>query len=240
MKFFPDAIFRQNCDNDASPHALIILNQPLTSTFYTLWSICQFRACADGGANRLYDQFESDEARLKYLPDFIAGDFDSLRDEVREFYSGAGVHLLHDPDQYSTDFMKCARQIDQTYNLIALGGTGGRVDQSFHSIYHLFLSNKRRQLLYLVSPESVTFLVEQGEGSDWSTIETPRDIFGDTCGIIPILGSSIISTKGLRWDVNDWETSFESQVSTNNKLSSDQVMIRTNRPVLFTLEIRTQ
>jgi len=65
------------------------------------------RICADGGANRLYDQVPSwrgvggpgahadgaaaDAARAAFLPDIIKGDLDSLRPQVREFYSRRGV-----------------------------------------------------------------------------------------------------------------------------------------------------
>jgi thiamine pyrophosphokinase len=36
--------------------ALIILNQPFSaSLLQRLWEACQWRCCADGGANRLYD-----------------------------------------------------------------------------------------------------------------------------------------------------------------------------------------
>lgn len=43
-----------------------------------------FKACADGGTNELYDNTADD--RDNYLPDLISGDFDSVRDEVLQFY----------------------------------------------------------------------------------------------------------------------------------------------------------
>lgn len=39
--------------------ALIIVNQPFSSTLLQrVWDACSWRACADGGANRLYDALE--------------------------------------------------------------------------------------------------------------------------------------------------------------------------------------
>lgn len=47
-------------------HALIILNQPFSAAlFHRVWLSCEWRCCADGGANRLYDLFEGDELRLQ-------------------------------------------------------------------------------------------------------------------------------------------------------------------------------
>ncbi len=55
------------------------------------------RVCADGGANRLYDELpsmlpngicdSSEEARKAHLPDVIMGDMDSVRPDVQEFYT---------------------------------------------------------------------------------------------------------------------------------------------------------
>jgi hypothetical protein len=48
------------------PHALIVLNQPFTfPLLQRLWKSTDWRCCADGGGNRLYDLFSIDEDRLK-------------------------------------------------------------------------------------------------------------------------------------------------------------------------------
>ena len=49
--------------------ALVILNQPIVSSYllHGLWTSCQRRYCADGGANRLYDALPNETERHKFV-----------------------------------------------------------------------------------------------------------------------------------------------------------------------------
>lgn len=49
---------------DVTPPDLLILNQPISdfAVFARLWSRSNFRLCADGGANRLFDMFSHELA----------------------------------------------------------------------------------------------------------------------------------------------------------------------------------
>lgn len=220
------------------PRALIVLNRPITNVdiFEKAWAACEIKVFADGGANRVYDKFV--DSREKYLPDYVTGDFDSLRDDVREYYENRNVKVVRNPDQYSTDFMKAAKIIEgkehHPYDILALGAMGGRVDQEFHSIHFLYLAFEKNQTVYLISDESITFLLGVGT----SIIRTPRTLLGETCGIIPVGVEAHITTSGFRWDIEDWPTRFGGQMSTSNELASDEVQVTTDQKIVFTVELR--
>ncbi|KAK9384839.1 thiamine pyrophosphokinase [Lipomyces mesembrius] len=218
--------------------ALIVLNQPITdlNMLDRVWSNAAVKICADGGTNRLYAALD-ESTRSKY-PD------------IRAYYEKElGVPVYYSPDQDSTDFGKCLLKLGELYPgerfpVVALGGTGGRVDQEFHSIHTLFVHEreakeedtaaKKKREITLLSDDSLTFLVGPGT----QKICTPRSVLGPTCGIIPVSGPTVISTRGFAWDIEDWATSFGTQVSTSNAMEADEVVIKSDQTVLFTLEIR--
>lgn len=104
---------------ESAKSALLVLNQEINvpSIFLKLWDTFKIRVCADGGANRLYDFFKDNESdRTKYLPDYIIGDFDSLKPEVEDYYRKAGVVIIRQKTQFSTDFTKALYLISVHFN----------------------------------------------------------------------------------------------------------------------------
>ena len=166
---------------------------------------------------------------------------------MEAFYRARGVAVIRDPDQYSTDFTKCLKWLRQhaidtrgvasRLDVIALGGLGGRVDQGFSQIHHLYMAAKDEELLvgeiYLLSEQSLSFVLEAG----LNRIELSRETFAGNVGIIPITGPAVITTNGLKWDVQDWKTEFGGEISTSNHLISETIEIETATRVLFTVEL---
>ncbi|KAI8999907.1 thiamine pyrophosphokinase [Hyaloraphidium curvatum] len=152
-------------------YALIVVNTPLCrrDSFEKIWNRAAVKICADGGANRLFDQFRGDDAaREEFLPGYIVGDLDSVRPEVMDHYAARGTRVLRFEDQDSTDLQKCITVLRQLevgidpaspvehrkralaerprakmdfvpHDLVVLGALNGRFDHCIASINTVFL-----------------------------------------------------------------------------------------------------
>lgn len=183
----------------SSDRHLLILNQPIPSfeILTKMWNSCNLKVCADGGANRLFQTFTSVTDRIKYKPDYIVGDLDSIKAEILEFYRSNEVTILKKPSQYSTDFQKCIELIfrENEGTLYVLGGLTGRIDHTISSFHTLLLNREKR--IILISADSMAFLLVPG----MHDIHSHAYYEGDTCGIFPLNGKALVITKGLQWDV---------------------------------------
>ncbi|THH09650.1 hypothetical protein EW146_g8628 [Bondarzewia mesenterica] len=231
--------------------ALIILNQPFSETLLQrLWQSTSWHCCADGGANRLFDLFSSREdgefQRADFIPDLVKGDLDSLRDDVRKYYASKGVSIVQDHDQDSTDLMKCifslqdkerAEGKSDLYDIVLLGGLSGRLDQTIHTLSYLHKMRKSGRRVFAVTDENIGWVLDEGE----HYISIPHSVLGPTCGLLPVgVDSTILSTRGLRWNLSDCVSGFDRLMSTSNHLvpGEDVVWVKTSRPIWWSAELR--
>ncbi|PLN79299.1 thiamine pyrophosphokinase [Aspergillus taichungensis] len=306
MEWDPTQFFCTDVDPPA-PYALVVLNQPINENAYgVLAGHARAIVCADGGANHFYEMMKGHHREDTDLPTLIIGDLDSIKPHVRSHYEKHGVSIVHDADQYSTDFTKSLkylraheadflplspeRKAEPSLSILIMGGLGGRVDQAFSQIHHLYLmmqeeeqeqrqsntfpsstsqsqkqdssteqkrpSKRKRNNLYLISEESITFILQPGQNK----IATPRTnrprlsqeeitkdknpeekenyLLSENIGIIPLSGPARITTHGLQWDVTDWKTEIGGQLSTSNHVRADEVEVCVEGPaVLVTVEL---
>ena len=172
--------------------------------------------------------------------------------------------MIEIEDQNSTDLEKClkhaaeeaGRLLDERYDeknledlserqrprldLVILGGLGGRADQAFSQIHALFAapriySGEWCGKVYLLTETSLMFVLDEG----LNTIVTPvgTGLFADHLGIIPMAKPAIISTRGLKWNVDDWFTAVGYSITTSNQIMQPVIQVRTSAPVLLTLEL---
>ncbi|CRG89052.1 thiamine pyrophosphokinase, putative [Talaromyces islandicus] len=295
MEWDPTSLFRTDTV-PTNPFAILVLNQPVNErAFDAVRRHACYTLLADGGANRYYDLAQSRSAASTDLPSCILGDLDSIQSHVRAHYAAHHVPILHDPDQYSTDFAKCMRflrthahaimsqenpalsdnhdlymtsrragpnlQRKKKLDVVVLGGLGGRVDQGFSQIHHLYMAHaQRREIssrlssagdenedilgeLYLLSEESLSFILSPGKHiihtplthrldlADTSADQDEKNVLAENVGIIPLAGPTFISLTGFEWDVTRWKTEIGGQLSTSNHIRASRLEIEVDMAV---------
>ncbi|CAI2172727.1 15946_t:CDS:2 [Funneliformis geosporum] len=194
-----------NTKGKRPPYIIIILNQPILrrNIFQILWENAELKICADGGANQLFDAFKGNQER--YIPDYIRGDLDSLRDDVRNYYHSKGTEIQCEIEQESTDFMKCINLVRikekatiSKYDVLAIGSSGGRLDHIMSNIHYLYKLRDERKI-FLLSDKNMSFLLQKGKHN----ILCDREIEGPSCGILPIgVQRATLTTTGLKWNMS--------------------------------------
>lgn len=127
--------------DESSGRVLVIVNSKdfHRGLMELLWNRCKWHLCADGGANRLFDSLPTEEERLRFIPDRIVGDLDSLRADVQTFYEAHGCvcELVFDQDRNDLDkTLMSAQYLGR--EAIILCGFGGRFDQQMAHIHSLY------------------------------------------------------------------------------------------------------
>ncbi|CAK7204691.1 thiamine pyrophosphokinase [Sporothrix eucalyptigena] len=268
FEWYPARLLQEQSRSPAKPYAVVVLNQPLLSLEPTqrVWQRSKFRVAADGGANRLHNILPKANLDFRDL-DVIVGDLDSLQPTAREYFekesNGHATEVIHDSDQYSTDFTKSVKLVRDRVpgvDIVALGGLGGRVDQGVSQLHHLYLFDEPRRELFsgayrldwsddkgphgrtfLLTSDSLTFLLLPGKHHIHVREKLgDEEVFEKHIGILPMQGPSVITTKGLEWDITGWPTEFGGQMSTSNHVlpETQVVEVQTNRAVVFTIALK--
>lgn len=247
----PASIFSTSAQSHA-PIAIIILNQALSlpaCIYAQLWARSTVRVAADGGANQLHALNTARARGTTAAPlgiDAVIGDLDSLRPDARRYWEEERrVPVIRDPDQGSTDFTKAMRHVRAqaaALDVVVLGGVGGRVDQGMATLSHLYAFQLEGPAyaagrMYLLSRESVTFVLRSGRHRIMVKGGEGPIRLGRHVGIIPLREPSVVTTRGLEWDVADWETAFGGQMSTSNHVREEEVEVDTTKDVLFTIDL---
>ena len=175
--------------------------------------------CADGGANNLVD--------IDITPDLILGDSDSiLSDTLRHFKD---VEVIKESDENGTDIMKVinyelSRGVDE---LVLLGATGGRID---HTLANLSLLTRYTDLIKIniIDNNSEILFIK-----DSISFESQ---IGRKLSLMVIGGNSSLTTKGLKWELNE-ESLLFSPFGISNEVAFSPVTIEVEGNGVFLFKL---
>ncbi len=175
--------------------------------------------CADGGANSA--------KKMGIMPNAIIGDLDSVSSHVvKEFSSSSKIiHLI---DQDTTDMEKALIYcVEKGITEVLLAGvTGTRLD---HSLANLSLLQRFMTTLSitLMSEDSLLTSVSSSK----SFICNPGDVFS----IYGFGQEAIVSTQGLKYELNESPIRFGAFDSTSNTAVSGNVTVTIQNGYCFVI-----
>ncbi|XP_077240709.1 thiamine pyrophosphokinase1 isoform X2 [Tasmannia lanceolata] len=184
------------------------------------------------------------DIRNRYRPDAIKGDMDSVRPEVREFYSNLGTKIVDESyDQDTTDLHKCVAYIhDSTPNLeksnlciLIAGALGGRFDHEVGNINVLCRFSNIQMVL--LSDDCLIQLLPKTHRHE---IHIQSSVEGPHCGLVPMgTPSASTTTTGLQWDLTDMEMRFGGLISTSNIVREEKITVQSDSDLLWTINIKS-
>ncbi|MCP4750579.1 MAG: thiamine diphosphokinase [Proteobacteria bacterium] len=193
-------------------NALVLLNgeKPSKTLLEEFWYRVDYRVCADGAAEVLY--------QYQLEPDIILGDLDSLRSEIGNGFPA--VEILKIPDQNTTDGEKAFQYcLDNRFQKIQVfGALGKRAD---HGLYNLGLLKK----FHLKGIETTIHT----EDEEIFLLDKKHRFFGrpgTRISLIPIFGTVTgVVTQGLVYPMNQTTLELGSFSSISNEFAEESASV---------------
>ncbi len=166
-------------------------------------------ACADGGANLAF--------KFKILPDFIIGDLDSIKPEVKNFFERKKVKIFQDTDQNTTDIEKSIKFLISRgiTHIDIISAIGDRLDHNLGNLSALVNYHNKAKLKIIGERIEIFFVKSK------FSFETER---GEFISLIPLCSKAYgVKTKGLKYKLNNETLTFSgrgiSNVATGRRVS---------------------
>lgn len=239
-----------------NPYAILILNTPINFSFNPsfvvgLWKQAKVRVTVDGGTERWLTWLTMNKDEFKDIPhpDLITGDMDSITPDVLDYYKQIETtEIVTTPDQNEIDFFKALKELRSycsTHSIkldtvYVLADTCGRLDQLMANLNVLY---KVKYFwndvdIFQVASTSLSWLLDEGIHE----IQVPQDLINieDWCALLPIGAPSIVTTTGLKWDLDNTTLEFGGIVSTSNTYGgSTTISIKNSSPLIWSMSIES-
>ncbi len=173
--------------------------------------------CADGGANSAL--------KMKFVPDLIIGDLDSISPEaLKEFKSTSKIIRIK--RQNDTDVEKCLKYaIKNSFSeALLVGITGNRLDHTFCNL----------GIVLKFSPSiKLSLIAENSFLKPYKGKVKLRTHPGETISVYGIDSKTKISSKGLKYKLNNVALPFGEKESTSNIATGNKVELHITGGLMF-------
>lgn len=220
--------------HDESISVLLLNNLDGVSVeaFKADWTRANKRYCADGALHLLK------QLNIDLDPDYLIGDMDSISEqELNDFKARSKGKVIRIADQDQTDFEKCVSVYNEKHTkdewLVVYGALGGaRLDHqmaAFHAIMRSPLCIKLQQ------QSSFAFMIPPDQDIELLVDDL---LVGNQCGLFPIAGPTTVTTRGLKWDLDNATLQYGRMISVSNVIMQSPVMVKCNaNPLLMTVQL---
>ncbi|KAH8382212.1 hypothetical protein KR009_002354 [Drosophila setifemur] len=251
FKWTPGNLISENFKLGENGHVCVVLNRQIQVPAHVvklLWKNAAVRCAVDGGSNH-WREFVVEQALTKRSSgnkesapleplDVITGDFDSITEDTVDFFKT--TPKIHTPDQDATDFTKAISVLQpvmtqrKVTDVVVFHDTSGRLDQVMANLNTLYKSQKDNCNVFLLSGDSVTWLLRPGK----HTIQVPIDLVTSQrwCSLMPV-GSTAhnVTTTGLKWNLYHAQMEFGGMVSTSNTYATEFVQVETDANLIWSM-----
>jgi len=188
--------------------------------YYELAHKTDLVICADGGANYAY--------QIGVTPDYIIGDLDSIRPEVREYFSSQPVCFKeYLPAKDFTDTqLALALAADLGADEIILTGTlGGRLDHTLANLYSCIEAVQKGIKITHFGPDVTIYLTKSGLRL--------KGHAGDLVSIIPLTGkASGITISNFAYPLQEAVLYQEKPYAVSNQMLTDTAEIKIKEGII--------
>lgn len=174
---------------------------------------------ADGGANFAY--------KLEIIPNYIVGDFDSIKPKVKEYFADKSK-LVEYNRQDDTDVEKALEiAITNNYKTVyLLGGTGDRLD---HTICNLGIIIKFFKKIRIIIIHGKTILFPYSSDIKLKTIPNEK------ISLYAFDDETTITSEGLKYPLQNSKLRFGVKESTSNVALGGEVNLKINGGMVFVI-----
>jgi thiamine pyrophosphokinase len=186
---------------------------------YLQSSGCNTLICADGGADTA--------KKLGLIPDYIIGDFDSVKKETLRFFRNKS-EIINIKRQNDTDVEKCLKYAikNKCNEAVLLGAIGDRLDHSFCNM-GIVIKFFERIKVRIVSDKSI--LTPYAGNVELKTCK------GETISLYGLNEETKITSYGLKYPLKHTALPFGKKESTSNTATEDSVHLEIQGGIIFVI-----